>query len=100
VESQKTAETRRAATKKYQTSIKQRSEALQKNALDKAEKTAFDDPHVSQGYDLWNIHDEKKEKVRSLVGPKMASFVEQVYQTYDWKVPNHIIKKTIEITSY
>ena len=23
----------------------------------------------------------------------MASFVEQVYQTYDWKVPKHIIKK-------
>jgi hypothetical protein len=33
------------------------------------------------------------EKVRSLVGPKMASFVEQVYQTYDWKVPKHIVKK-------
>jgi len=23
----------------------------------------------------------------------MASFMDQVYQTYDWKVPNHIIKK-------
>ena len=33
------------------------------------------------------------DKVRALVGDNMASFVEQVYQTYDWKVPRHITKK-------
>jgi len=36
---------------------------------------------------------KKKEKVRSLVGPAVASYTEQIYQTYDWKVPKHIIKK-------
>jgi len=79
--------------KKYQTAKKQRSEALQKNALDKADKSAFDDPQVSQGYDLWNTHNEKKEKVQLLVGPAMASYMDQIYQTYDWKVPSHITKK-------
>ncbi len=33
------------------------------------------------------------EKVRSLVGPELAAYTDQIYQTYDWKVPNHIIKK-------
>jgi len=61
-ESQKLAQTRQAATKKYQHATNQRSKALRKNALDKAESSAFDDPHVSQGYDLWNTHDEKKRK--------------------------------------
>jgi hypothetical protein len=23
----------------------------------------------------------------------MASYMDQIYQTYDWKVPNHITKK-------
>jgi hypothetical protein len=68
VESQKLTQTRQVATKKYQHAIKQRTKALEKNALDKAESSALDDPNVSQGYDLWNVHDEKKEKVRSLVG--------------------------------
>jgi len=62
IESQKLAQTRSATTKKYQNAIKQRSEALQKTALDKADKSALDDPHVSQGYDLWNTSDEKKKK--------------------------------------
>jgi len=66
IESQKLAETRQAATKKYQHAIKQRTKALEKNALDKAESFAFDDPNVSQGYDLWNIHDEKKGKENQL----------------------------------
>jgi len=60
VESQNLAQTRQAATKKYQHAIKQRTKALQKNALDKFESAVLDDPHVSQGYDLWNTHDEKK----------------------------------------
>ncbi|CAF3114271.1 unnamed protein product [Rotaria sp. Silwood2] len=93
IESQKTTETRRAVKKKYQNARKQRSEALEKNALDKAEKLEFDDPHVPQSYDLWNIQNEKKQKVQSLVGPKLASYLDQVNQTYDWKVPTHIIKK-------
>lgn len=33
------------------------------------------------------------EKTGSLVGPKLASYLEQVHQTYDWKVPSHIVKK-------
>lgn len=60
IESQELAHTRQAATKKYQHAVKQRSEALRKNALDKADTGALDDPNVSRGYDLWNIHDEKK----------------------------------------
>jgi hypothetical protein len=113
IESQTIAQTRRAATKKYQTAIKQRSQALEKNALDKAEKIELVDPQVSEGYDLWNTHDEKKgnrsisfsssfsacfiEKIRSAVGSNMASYMEQVYQTYDWKVPKHIIKKPTKL---
>ncbi|UJR09151.1 hypothetical protein I4U23_013399 [Adineta vaga] len=93
IESQKLADTRRSATKKYQTAVKQRSEALRKNALDEADKLEFHDPQVSQGYDLWNAQDEKKEKVRAAVGSNLASYMEQVYQTYDWKVPKHITKK-------
>ena len=66
IESQKLAETRREATKKYQHAKTQRSKALEKTALTKAENVAFDDPQVSQGYDLWNAKDEKhgKEKKR------------------------------------
>ena len=60
LESQDFAHTRRAATKKYQTAVRQRSEALKKNALGKADELELDDPHVSQAYDLWNIHDAKK----------------------------------------
>ncbi len=62
IESQKVAQTRQAATKKYQHAVKQRTKALKKNALDKADKSALDDPNVSQGYDLWNERDEKKGK--------------------------------------
>jgi len=40
---------------------------------------------------------KKKEKLRSVVGPNMASFMEQVYQTYDWKVPKHITKKPTKL---
>jgi hypothetical protein len=97
IESQQEVETRKAATKKYQHATRQRSKALEKNALDKANQLEFDDPNVSKGYDLWNMHDEKKEKVRSVVGPNMASFMEQVYQTYDWKVPKHITKKPTKL---
>jgi hypothetical protein len=39
------------------------------------------------------------EKVRSLVGPAMASYVEQIYQTYDWKVPTHIVKKPSKLAA-
>ncbi|CAF1103256.1 unnamed protein product, partial [Adineta ricciae] len=92
IESEKLTKTRRAATKKYQTAVKQRAEALQRNAIAKAEQLELIDPHVPQAYDLWNTQDEKKEKVRASVGPAMAAYVEQVYQTYDWKVPKHIIK--------
>ena len=62
VESQKLAQTRQAATKKYQHAVKQRTKALEKNALDKADRSALDDPNVSQPYDLWNHQDEKKSK--------------------------------------
>ncbi|CAF3499714.1 unnamed protein product [Rotaria sp. Silwood1] len=93
IESQKIIETRQATKKKYQTALKQRSEAFKKNALDKVEKLELDDPHVSQSYDLWNTQNKKKQKVQSFIGPELASYLDQVHQTYDWKVPNHIIKK-------
>ncbi|CAF0928341.1 unnamed protein product [Rotaria sordida] len=99
LESQKLVETRRAAKKKYQNAIKQRSQALEKSALDKVEKLALDDPHVSQSYDLWNTKNEKKKKVQSIVGPQLATYIEQVNQTYDWKVPNHIIKKPSKLSA-
>ena len=108
-ESQKAAEQRRNTRKKYQNAIKQRSEALNKNALDRVEKLSLDDPHVSTDYDLWNTYDERKsknkvqffisflfyllEEIRSLIGPELAAYTDQVYEKYDWKVPNHIIKK-------
>lgn len=62
LESQKLVQTRRAATRKYQDATQQRAEALRKNALEKAENAGRDDPHVSQGYDLWNTTDAKKGK--------------------------------------
>ena len=60
IESQKLAETRQVATKKYQHATQQRGEALRRNAIQKAENAGVDDPHVSQGYDLWNHSDQKK----------------------------------------
>jgi hypothetical protein len=33
------------------------------------------------------------EQVRKCVGSAMASYMEQIYQTYDWKVPRHITEK-------
>lgn len=62
IESQKLAETRQVATKKYQHATQQRAEALRRNAIQKAENAAVDDPNVSQGYDLWNHSDQKKGK--------------------------------------
>lgn len=53
---------RRAAKKKYQNAAQQRSEALKKNALDKADKLELVDPHVSQSYDLWDTKPDKKRK--------------------------------------
>ena len=41
---------------------------------------------------IFRTHPHYLEKVRASVGPAMAAYVEQVYQTYDWKVPKHIIK--------
>ena len=29
----------------------------------------------------------------------MASFVEQISQTYDWKVPTHIVKKPSKLSA-
>ena len=78
----------------------------------KFDKLTADDPTVAPTYDLWNVQDEKKgmlddlerlstfrrvEKVRKLVGPELASYTEQVYQTYDWKVPSTIIKKPTKL---
>lgn len=65
VESQKLAETRQAGTRKYQHATQQRAEALRKNALEKAENAARDDPHVSEGYDLWNQSNAKKGKEKA-----------------------------------
>lgn len=117
IESQQIAEKRREKTKKYQHAKKQRSTALAKNALVKAETSALDDPHTSQAYDLWNAQDERKgflqsnilflvfqdlhflfkEKVQALVGPALASYTDQVIQKYQWKVPKHIIKKPTKL---
>ena len=70
----------------------------------KAENSALDDPHVSQGCDPCNTHNENKgkqkrffqssflsfkEQVRSLVAPQMASYMDQIY---DWKVPNLVVR--------
>ncbi|CAF2259494.1 unnamed protein product [Rotaria magnacalcarata] len=93
VETEKTVEMRRAAKKKYQNAAKQRSEAKQKTALEKADKLELVDPHVSQVYDLWGTQKEKKQQTQSLVGPVLATYLDQVHQTYDWKVPTHIVKK-------
>ena len=60
IETKTLAETRQAATKKYQHAVQQRSKAFKKTAIDKAEDAARDDPAVSAGYDLWNVRDEKK----------------------------------------
>ena len=60
IESEKFTKARRAATKTYQTAVKQRAEALQKHAISKAEQLELIDPHVPQAYDLWNTQDEKK----------------------------------------
>ncbi|CAF4744791.1 unnamed protein product, partial [Rotaria magnacalcarata] len=32
-------------------------------------------------------------QTQSLVGPVLATYLDQVHQTYDWKVPSHIVKK-------
>ena len=96
-ESHELAEKRRAKKKKYQQAKEQRAEAEEKNRLAKFDKLTVDDPTVETNYDLWNVKNEKKEKIRQLVGPKLASYTDQVYQTYDWKVPNHIVKKPTKL---
>lgn len=96
-EAQTFADKRRQAKKKYQHAESQRSKATTKNALEKVENATLDDPHVSQAYDLWNAQDEKKAKVRALVGTQLASYAEQVTNKYNWKTPKHIIKKPTKL---
>jgi hypothetical protein len=37
------------------------------------------------------------EDTLALVGPELAAYVDQVHQTYDWKVPRHITKKPTKL---
>jgi len=97
IEAQNLTDKRRKATKKYQHAESQRSKAMAQNALAKVETAALDDPHVSQAYDLWNAQDEKKVKVRALVGSQLASYSEQVTNKFNWKTPKHIINKPSQL---
>jgi len=65
-------------SKKYQNAQKQRSQALEKIIMDKANTKALDDPHSSVAYDLWNKKDAKKEKAKEIVGKNLAGFIDQV----------------------